>query len=195
MLYDELRRIARSYFRNLRPGFTLCPTELVNEACLHLLQHRKTAWNGPAHFRAIATRKIWQVIVDHLRFRTAAKRGGTRSDEDDAGAVAPDPEIYRLQPADGPLPTNDAPRREPLDAVRIEWRDATVDVLDLAEALDELGAGNPRLREVVMMHWFGGLKYADVARVMQISASSVEKDFHFALAWLNRRLGGKPHES
>ena len=41
-----------------------------------------------------------------------------------------------------------------------------------------------------MLHWFGGLKYVDVARLLGVSASTVEKDFRYALAWLNRRLDG-----
>ena len=76
LVYQELRQVARRYFRNQRPGFTLRPTEVVDEACLHLIQHSRIEWESSEHFRAIATRKIWQVIVDHLKKRYARKRGG-----------------------------------------------------------------------------------------------------------------------
>src|SRR5205085_5865872 len=91
IIYDELRRISHDYLRSLRPGFTLCPTELVHEACLHMLQHGQSQWTSPEHFRAIATRKIWQVIVDHLRHRSAAKRGGSPRRPPAAGADAEAP--------------------------------------------------------------------------------------------------------
>ncbi len=180
LVYQELREVARRYFRNQRPGFTLRPTEVVNEACLHLIQHSRIEWESSDHFRAIATRKIWQVIVDHLKKRHARKRGGVPHDS----LTAPEPDSERTA----------APERHwqrvPLDAVAIEWRDRTIDLVDLADALDALAAESPRLKDVVMLHWFGGMKYAEVARCLGVSASTVEKDFRYALAWLNRHLTG-----
>ncbi len=174
LVYQELRRVARRYFRNQQPGFTLHPTEIVNEACLHLIQHSRVPWESAEHFRAIATRKIWQVIVDHLKHRRARKRGGPK--------VATG--------GDTTVTGKAAWQRVPLDAIAVPWRDRTVDVLDLAEALEALGQESPRLHDVVMLHWFGGLTYPEVARYLALSASTIEKDFRYALAWLNRRLAG-----
>jgi RNA polymerase sigma-70 factor, ECF subfamily len=168
LVYDELRAIAHSYFRRQPANFTLQPTEIVNEACLHLLQHGSGECANTGHFRAIATRKMWQVIVDHLKRRHAQKRGGDAPGEPAAGRTVR--------------------RRVPLETVAVEWRDRVVDLLDLADALDALAAESRRLRDVVMLHWFGGLKYAEVADALGLSASTVEKDFRYALAWLNRRL-------
>jgi RNA polymerase sigma factor (sigma-70 family) len=183
LVYQELREVARRYFLSQRPGFTLHPTELVNEACLHLLTRSPGPWNNAEHFRAIATRKIWQVVVDHLRRRNAAKRGGARP-----GVQSTDETTDTETPA---VPHSDSSwRRIPLELARIEWRDRQVELIDLADALDELSHQHARLGEVVMLHWFGGLKYADVAKLLGVSASTVEKDFRYALAWLNRRLDG-----
>jgi RNA polymerase sigma-70 factor, ECF subfamily len=170
LVYQELRAIAHHYFRNQRPGLTLRPTDVVNEACLHLIQRTGGNWQGPEHFRAVATKKIWQVLVDHLRRRRARKRGGPVA----AGAAS----------------AGEAWQRVPLDAVVVEWRDRGVELLDLADALDALGTECQRPREVVMLHWFGGLTYAEVAGILSVSTSTVEKDFRYALAWLNRRLAG-----
>ena len=185
LVYQELRQVARRYFRNQGPGFTLRPTEVVDEACLHLIQHSRIEWESSEHFRAIATRKIWQVIVDHLKKRYARKRGGVPLAE-----TAPQEPGADEVPAGGEGPW----QRVSLEAVSVEWRDRTVDVLDLAEALDGLAAENQRLKDVVMLHWFGGLKYAEVARCLGVSSSTVEKDFRYALAWLNRRLSGKAED-
>jgi RNA polymerase sigma-70 factor (ECF subfamily) len=189
LVYQELREVARRYFRNQRPGFTLRPTELVNEACLHLLQHASGPWEGPEHFRAIATRKIWQVIIDHLKRRHADKRGGGRPRQraaaDSASAA---PEAQAEAEAPGAPAADKRWQRVPLESIRIEWHDRQVELLDLADALHDLAEQHARLSEVVMLHWFGGLKYADVARLLGVSASTVEKDFRYALAWLNRRL-------
>ncbi|NLG43994.1 MAG: sigma-70 family RNA polymerase sigma factor [Phycisphaerae bacterium] len=185
LVYQELRQVARRYFRNQRPGFTLRPTEVVDEACLHLIQHSRIEWESSEHFRAIATRKIWQVIVDHLKKRYARKRGGVPL----ASATASE------EPAEESGAADDTPwQRVPLEGISVEWRDRTVDVLDLADALDALAAESARLKDVVMLHWFGGLKYSEVARCLGVSASTVEKDFRYALAWLNRRLTGNSED-
>jgi len=188
LVYQELREVARRYFRQQRPGFTLHPTELVNEACLHLLRHSPGPWSSPEHFRAIATRKIWQVVVDHLKRRDAAKRGGGHRRRA-RGSAPPDSAGAEAGPAGCGGP-DEAWHRIPLELVQVEWRDRQVELLDLAEALEELGRHHPRLNEVVMLHWFGGLKYADVSRLLGVSISTVERDFRYALAWLNRRLAG-----
>lgn len=187
IVYQELRELARRYFRGQRPGFTLRPTDLVNEACLHLLQHSPGPWDSPEHFRAIATRKIWQVVVDHLKRRNADKRGGghrrpdRRQDEPAGDTDEKTPAAFRTSPRW---------QRVSLESIGIEWHDRQVELLDLAEALEDLAQQHTRLNDVVMLHWFGGLKYADVARLLGVSTSTVEKDFRYALAWLNRRLEG-----
>ena len=187
IVYQELRELARRYFRNQRPGFTLHPTDLVNEACLHLLQHAPGPWDSPEHFRAIATRKIWQVIVDHLKRRNADKRGGGRRRRVD-GDVRSSADTSRDTGTHAGVKQPRRWQRIPLDSIQIEWHDRQIELLDLAEALDDLAAQHARLNEVVMLHWFGGMTYADVARLLGVGTSTVEKDFRFALAWLSRRL-------
>jgi len=182
-VYDDLRRMARWFFRKQQPGFTLQPTELVNEACIQLMTRSGSNWQDADHFRAVATRKIWQVLVDHIRRRNATKRGGPGTTSAKTGSANPDDNARR--PAE-PW------QRVPLDSVAIDWHDRTVDLLDLADSLDALGAASQRLREVVMLHWFSGLTYSQTGRILGISASTAEKDFRYALAWLNRALCGEP---
>lgn len=77
-VYDELRQAAAHFFRRQPAGFTLQPTELVNEACMHLMRHAPDQWNDAQHFRAIATKKVWQWSL------TTSRRGSRKS----AGARA-----------------------------------------------------------------------------------------------------------
>lgn len=185
-VYDELRQAAAHFFRRQPAGFTLQPTELVNEACIHLMRHSADQWNDAHHFRAIATKKVWQVVVDHIKARESQKRGG-------AGIQTKGAPAKQSTDVQGDAHTGAQSgrwRRIPLEDVSIDWQDHTVDLLDLADAIEELGAESGRLREVVMLHWFGGMKYADVAAILGVSASTVEKDFRYSLAWLSRRLSG-----
>jgi len=75
LLYDELRRLAKSVFRQERHNHTLQPTALVNEAYLRLVNQDQANFSTRVHFLAIAARVMRQVLVDHSRVRQAAKRG------------------------------------------------------------------------------------------------------------------------
>lgn len=178
VVYDELREVAKCYFQRQPAGFTMRPTEIVNEACLHMMKHGNIEWTSARHFRAIAIRKIWQIIVDHLKRRQAKKRGGP-------GVIAP---AGCGAPGQKAAPSQRAWKRVPLEHVTIEWRDRPVELVDLADALTALRDESSRLHDVVMLHWFGGMTHAEVAEELKISRSTAEKNFRYALAWLNQRL-------
>ncbi|HEY6290388.1 MAG TPA: sigma-70 family RNA polymerase sigma factor [Terriglobia bacterium] len=76
LVYEELRRVARSYMRGERAGHTLQPTALVNEAYLRLVEGPAINWQNRAHFFAVAAQLMRRVLVDHARARRAVKRGG-----------------------------------------------------------------------------------------------------------------------
>lgn len=77
-VYEELRALARQHMQRERVQHTLQPTALVHEAYLRLARANEQQWNDAAHFKAIASRAIRQVLIDHARGRDAAKRGGGR---------------------------------------------------------------------------------------------------------------------
>jgi RNA polymerase sigma factor (TIGR02999 family) len=77
LIYDELRRLARSYLRRERMGHTLQPTALVHEAFLRLIDQSQVNWQSRAHFFGIAARLMRQVLINHAEARQAAKRGGS----------------------------------------------------------------------------------------------------------------------
>lgn len=74
LVYDDLRRLAGYLLRGERPGHTLQPTALVNEAYLKLAGQRGTPWHNRSHFVAIAARAMRQILVDYARGRHRAKR-------------------------------------------------------------------------------------------------------------------------
>ncbi len=91
LVYDELRRLARSYMRQERPGHTLQPTAIVNEAYMRLID-MKIPWEDRAHFFAVAARLMRRILVDYAKQRGTDKRG--------AGAVT----IFRLEDHDTAAP-------------------------------------------------------------------------------------------
>ncbi len=75
MVYQDLRRIARQQLARLRPGNTLDTTALVHEAYLKLVDQGRVEPNDANHFYALAAGAMRQILVDHVRRRTAHKRG------------------------------------------------------------------------------------------------------------------------
>jgi RNA polymerase sigma factor (TIGR02999 family) len=75
-LYAELREVADRLLRRESPGHTLQPTALVHEAWFKLAGNAAPDAVDRGHFLALAARAMRQVLVDHARRRSAAKRGG-----------------------------------------------------------------------------------------------------------------------
>ena len=75
-VYEQLRRIARARLRRERVDHTLSTTDVVHEAFLDLMPLEGVSWRSRAHFFALASRAMRNVLVDHAIRRGAAKRGG-----------------------------------------------------------------------------------------------------------------------
>ena len=97
LVYDDFHAIARRYMTRERPGHTLQPTALVNEAYMRLLGDHPADWQCRSHFFAAASIVMRRILVDHAKSRGAAKRSGGRQrvDLDDFMAAA-NPRIEQL---------------------------------------------------------------------------------------------------
>jgi RNA polymerase sigma factor (TIGR02999 family) len=120
-VYDDLRALARRHVRRLRPGETLRTTALVHEAYLKLSRGQSLPVQDRAHFFALASRAMRQVLVDAARTRRAAKRGGDAPpatlDDDALRVDAAGEEILGLDRALARLAALD-----PRAASVVEWR-------------------------------------------------------------------------
>jgi RNA polymerase sigma factor (TIGR02999 family) len=154
----ELRRLAASYLRRERPGHTLQPTALVNEAFLRLMGQRdQIDWESRSQFIGIAARHMRQILVDHARRHDARKRG--------CGATL-----------------------IPIDDARASAHPTSADLMALDEALEKLAEVDPRKARAMELKYFGGLEMAEIAKVLNVSVKTVEKDVRMAGAWLRAAL-------
>ncbi|MCM3874984.1 MAG: sigma-70 family RNA polymerase sigma factor [Thermoanaerobaculia bacterium] len=64
------------------------------------------------------------------------------------------------------------------------------DLLALDEALRDLEALDARQGRIVELRYFGGLTVEETARVLEISARTVKREWRMAKAWLGRELRG-----
>lgn len=81
-LYDEIRRLARTFLRGERSNHTLPPTALANEAWLRLFGKNPPHFATSGEFLAAAITTLRRVLVDHGRKRARQKRGGDRVHEE-----------------------------------------------------------------------------------------------------------------
>jgi RNA polymerase sigma-70 factor, ECF subfamily len=75
-VYPDLHAMAKGHFRWENPEHTLQPTALVNEVYLKLMGECAVDWKNRAHFFAVASRAMRQILTDHARRACAGKRGG-----------------------------------------------------------------------------------------------------------------------
>lgn len=61
-------------------------------------------------------------------------------------------------------------------------------VVELNEALEQLGTLDRRATQVVELKYFGGMNYDEIADILSISAITVRRDWEFAKAWLHKEL-------
>jgi RNA polymerase sigma-70 factor (ECF subfamily) len=78
LVYDELKKLARSHLRREMGAVPLQTTALVHEAFLKLAGSRHPCYENRAHFYGIASRLMRQILVDTARARAAEKRSAVQ---------------------------------------------------------------------------------------------------------------------
>jgi RNA polymerase sigma factor (TIGR02999 family) len=165
-VYRELRRLAGGIMAGHTPNQTVQPTMLVHELYFQLPQVQHFDWQRRGQFFSVAARMMRNILVDYARKRATARRGGA------AEKLMVDP------PSDDP-------------SLRI-------DVLLIHELLDHFAEHYPRQARVVELRFFAGLTAEEAAQAltstgMDSSLRTVERDWAFARAWLESKIGGKQH--
>ncbi|MDP9120327.1 MAG: ECF-type sigma factor [Acidobacteriota bacterium] len=75
VVYDDLCRLARALLRQEGEDPVLQPTALVHEIYLRLHGVHAAGWQTRTHFYRFVACLMRQVLVDHARARSRAKRG------------------------------------------------------------------------------------------------------------------------
>ena len=76
LVYEELRAIAHRHIGARGRGGTMTTTALVHEAYLKLVDQTRARWNDRAHFLALASLAMRQVMLDRAKALATLKRGG-----------------------------------------------------------------------------------------------------------------------
>lgn len=76
LVYRELRHLASIRFAAEKPGHTLQPTALVNEAYLRLIKPDGEKWIDSRQFFAAAAEAMRRILIESARRKKRIKRGG-----------------------------------------------------------------------------------------------------------------------
>ncbi len=161
-VYSALHELARKHRGRWRGDDTLNATALVNEAFLKLSGAEVKHWENRAHYFAVASRAMRQILVDKARARSTSRRGSG---------------------------IEHVPINESLDGADDWDEDLATEILSLHAVLEDLERRYPRQAQVIECRFFGGLSLDETGHALGLSASTVRRDWELAKIWLNQALG------
>jgi RNA polymerase sigma factor (TIGR02999 family) len=165
LVYDELRKLARSRMARERPSQTLQPTALVHEAYLRLGGDESGAWENRGHFFAAAAQAMRRILIERARRSQRRRHGGGQRRTTLTGKAGQEA-----------VASFDGDREE---------------LLAIDQALTRLEALDEAMARVVQLRYFAGLTVAETAAALGTSNRSVNRLWTEARAWLYREVHGK----
>ena len=154
IVYNELKRMAGYRLSMERENHTVSKTELVHEVYIKMIDGTQINYNDLSHFKALASTCMRQLLIDHARKKNAVKRGDGKQDL-----------TY-------------------IDGIYNKYDQSVEDLLNIEKALQKLEKLNSRLSEVVTMRFFGEMKIDQIAEVLDVSESTVNRDWKKAKGFL-----------
>ncbi len=164
VVYDELHEIAHRHRARWTGNETVGTTALVHEAYLKLVDQQSPSWKHRAHFLAVASRAMRQILIDYARGQQAGKRGG-KLDHISFDLV---------EDLEGSLPDLSLERAETL--------------IGLDNSLRRLEQETAQHCRIVECRFFGGMTIEETAQALGISPATVKRGWASAQAWLHRDL-------
>jgi RNA polymerase sigma factor (TIGR02999 family) len=67
---------------------------------------------------------------------------------------------------------------------------ASEEVLRLHQALMKLARHDARKENVVELRYFGGYTFDEIAKILEVAKTTVERDWKFARSWLSNEISG-----
>src|SRR5262249_30078615 len=160
LVYDELRQLAAHKMAQEAAGQTLQPTALVHEAYLRLVGQEDEAHWDNRGHFFAAAAEAMRRILVENARRRRSRKHG-------GGLVRHDAE--------------DVPLAAP------EFGE---DLLALDEALDRLAEKDPLKADLVKLRHFAGLTVDEAAQALGISATTANRYWAYARAWLHQEIAG-----
>lgn len=157
-VYSELKKLAGYRLSSERKNHTLSKTGLVHEVYIKMVDQTKVDYNDYSHFLAVASNCMRQLLIDYARKKNAKKRGDG------------DTELTFI------------------DGLYNKYEQSSEDLINIDLALKKLEKLNKRLSDVVTMRFFGEMSMDHIAEALDISESTVNRDWVKAKGFLINEL-------
>ncbi len=166
LVYDELRKLAAARLANEKPGQTLQATDLVHEVYLRLTARPSSpeSTDGQPHWSG--RRHFFGAAAEAMR-RILIERARRKDSQKHGGGM----------------------NRVDCEELEIGTIFDSVDLMEIDQALDKLQQVDPRAAEVVKLRYFVGLTIPEIATALEVSASTIDRQWAWARAWLHVELG------
>jgi RNA polymerase sigma factor (TIGR02999 family) len=161
IVYEELRRLARSRMAQERADHTLQSTALVHEAYLRLVdtdvaQH----WDSRGHFFAAAAEAMRRILIESARAKQSLKNGDG---------------LHRV-PSEG------------LELAAGIQTDPDL-LLDINEGISRLAVEDAEAAELVKLRLFAGLSVTEAGEMLGMSRSAAYRSWDYVRCWFAVRSG------
>ncbi len=154
MLYKELRIVANRLLHQEAPDHTMQATELVNELFVKILGADNYNWKDKYHFFSSAVVAMRRILISHARRKSASKR-------------IPKQIVMSLE-----------------DAINKEQIEFDKHLIVLDEVLNRLEVVDHKQAKIVEFKFFAGLSEIQIAELLKISRSTVQREWKLAKMWL-----------
>jgi RNA polymerase sigma factor (TIGR02999 family) len=163
-LYTRFRETARGQRRQWKGDPSLRTTALAHEAYVKLVENEAQSWENRSHFMAVAARAMRHILINEAKRKHRQKRGGETS----------------------PMSLDELRESLGREVALTEERAEVLVVLD--EALELLENERPRAARVVECRFFVGMTIEETAEALDVSGSTVSRDWTLAQSWLYRTM-------
>ena len=160
LVYTELRSLAAARLSNEKPGQTLQPTALVHEAYIRLVDVEQAQHWNSRGHFFSAAAEAMRRILVERARQKNSLKGGGQH------------------------------RRVGIDPARLADPSNSEKLLALDEALARLEAADAAKAQLVKLRYFAGMTNRETAQAMGISATTADRYWSYARAWLQREMGG-----
>jgi RNA polymerase sigma factor (TIGR02999 family) len=157
-LYHELHAIAERELRRGGSELTLGTTTLLHETYLNIAHREGVEFAARGQFLAYAARVMRGLMIDYARRRQAKKRGGE----------------FHITSI--------------VDEVADESHELGEVLEQVGTALEILADVDPRLAQLVDLHFFCGFSFSELAALRGVSERTVQRDWRKARLLLYRTL-------
>ena len=160
LVYHQLKHLARKVKSDNKATPTLNTTALVHDVYIKIKKNAHLSITGTQHFYRIAAQAMRQIITDAARAKLSNKRKGQAVEWEDEFVIS-----------------------------LVEQTGTSAnELIAIDHALTQLKSIDSNKASIVELHFFAGYSFEHIATMLEVSESTVFREWKKARAWLYSQL-------